>query len=390
MRGFFEAYFNLLDNLRNPVKRSLMDQIDWRHRLIGIKGTRGIGKTTFLLDYAKRTYGKSRTCLYVNLNNFYFAHNSIVDFADEFRKTGGTVLLLDQVFKYPDWSRELSECYLRFPDLKIVFAGSPVMQTGVENSELADKAAIYHLNGLSFREYLNEQTDNSFNAYSFDDILKYHEGIAKDILFKVKPLAFFKDYLQSGYYPYFTENQFFVEYLIKMMNLTLEIDIPYLQQIELKYLPRLKKLLYIIASSAPCAPNVSQLSNEVDTSRATIMNYLKYLQNALLFNLLYTNDGDAKKPSRVLMHNTNLQAAVYPFSQGETSLQETFFVNQVGETNELFAPKKEAHYIVNKNYEFEIVTKIPKQTKADKYYAVDMIESGQANIIPLWLFGFQY
>lgn len=172
-----------------PVRRDLMDEIDWNDRLIGIKGTRGVGKTTFLLQYAKEKFGTDRSCLFINMNNFYFSGHGIVEFAAEFQRRGGKVLLIDQVFKYPEWSKELRMCYDRFPNLKIVFTGSSVMRLKEENMELRDIVKSYNLRGFSFREYLNLQTGMKFHAYPLEEILSNHEQIAKGILSKVRPLT---------------------------------------------------------------------------------------------------------------------------------------------------------------------------------------------------------
>lgn len=195
-----------------PFARDLMDEINWNDRLIGIKGTRGVGKTTFLLQYAKEKFGTDRSCLFINMNNFYFSYFSIVDFAYEFQRRGGKVLLIDQVFKHPDWSRELRMCYDRFPNLKIVFTGSSVMRLKEENLELRDIVKSYNLRGFSFREYLNLQTGMKFRAYTLEEILSNHEQIAKGILSKVRPLDYLQDYLHHGFYPFFLgETQFLGE-----------------------------------------------------------------------------------------------------------------------------------------------------------------------------------
>ena len=166
-----------------------MDEINWEDRLIGIKGSRGVGKTTFLLDYAREYFGAdNKECLYINLNHFYFTERTLVDFAAEFRAKGGKVLLIDQVFKYSNWSRELRYCYDNFEDLKIVFSGSSVMRLKEENMELRDIVKSYNLRGFSFREYLNLQTGMKFHAYPLEEILSNHEQIAKGILSKVRPL----------------------------------------------------------------------------------------------------------------------------------------------------------------------------------------------------------
>ena len=215
MEAFYRTHAYLVEHTNAPVRRDLMDEIDWNDRLIGIKGTRGVGKTTFLLQYAKEKFGTDRSCLFINMNNFYFSGHSIVDFAYEFRRRGGKVLLIDQVFKHPDWSKELRLCYDRFPNLKIVFTGSSVMRLKEENLELRDIVKSYNLRGFSFREYLNLQTGMKFRSYSLEEILSNHEQIAKGILSKVRPLDHFQDYMHHGFYPFFLEKRNFSENLLK-------------------------------------------------------------------------------------------------------------------------------------------------------------------------------
>ena len=175
MEAFYRTHAYLVEHTNAPVRRDLMDEIDWNDRLIGIKGTRGVGKTTFLLQYAKEKFGTDRSCLFINMNNFYFSGHGIVEFAAEFQRRGGKVLLIDQVFKYPEWSKELRMCYDRFPNLKIVFTGSSVMRLKEENMELRDIVKSYNLRGFSFREYLNLQTGMKFHAYPLEEILSNHE-----------------------------------------------------------------------------------------------------------------------------------------------------------------------------------------------------------------------
>ena len=178
MESFIRTHRYLVEHVQSPVRRMLMDEIDWNDRLIGIKGSRGVGKTTFLLQYAKEHFGTSSKCLYINFNNFYFTQHSLVDFAGEFYNRGGRTLLIDQTFKYENWSKELRECYDRFPELHIVFSGSSVMRLIDGNEDLSDVVKSYNLRGFSFREYLNLQAGTSFKAYSLDEILHNHEKIA--------------------------------------------------------------------------------------------------------------------------------------------------------------------------------------------------------------------
>lgn len=370
-----------------------MDDIDWDKRLISIKGFRGVGKTTFLLDYIKKNFPKSNSVLYINLNNFYFTTRKISSFADEFAKKGGKLLILDQIQKYPEWSEDLRKCMDEIPELKIIFTSSPVLRVGEGNPDLKGIAEINHLEGLSFREYLNHQTGHRFKYYTIEEILADHIDIAREIVAQVKPLAYFDDYLKHGYFPYYMDDpNFYTNKLLKNINLALEIDVPYINQIEFKYLTKLRKLLHIIALETPFTPNVSKLASSVETSRATIMNYLKYLKNARLINLLYSKDtgvdDQMKKPDMVYMQNTNLLHAIAPNNNDSLNMRQTFFYNQVGYKNTLTSSPK-ADFCVNGKYKFFVGGR-KLRPEADIYAASDVIEIGEGNKIPLWLFGFMY
>lgn len=288
MEAFFRTHTYLVEHTNAPVRRTLMDEIDWNDRLIGIKGSRGIGKTTFLLQYAKEHFDtRDRQCLYINMNNFYFQGRGICDFAGEFYRHGGRTLLIDQVFKQPNWSKELRQCYDYYPGLKIIFTGSSVMRLKEENPELNGIVKSYSLRGFSFREYLNLMTGNNFKTYTLKEILSDYESILKTILPMASPQKYFQDYLHHGFYPFFLENRNFSENLLKTMNMMTEVDILLIKQIELKYLSKIKKLFYQLAIAGPKAPNISNLAKDINTSRATVMNYIKYLAEARLVNIIY-------------------------------------------------------------------------------------------------------
>jgi hypothetical protein len=389
---FFRTHKYLIEHLNAPIRRGLMDEINWDDRLIGIKGSRGVGKTTFLLSYALERFGAdSKECLYINLNQFYFTEHTLVEFAEEFVSQGGKVLLFDQVFKYPEWSKELKYCYDNMPDLKIVFTGSSVMRLKEENPDLSGKVVSYNLRGFSFREYLNLKTNNEFPAYRFEDVLHNHEEIAKKICEKAQPLAHFQDYIHHGFYPFFLEKRNFSENLLKTMNMTLEVDVLYIKQIEQTYLPKLRRLLYLIAINAPYSPNVSTLSKEINTSRATVMNYIKYLADARLVNILY-REGDAfpKKPSKVYMYNSNLIYSIRPTEINPQAVRETFFYNQVLKDNAVNDGHRNCQFLVNGKYNFKIEEQESARHNHELYYAIEKAETGKGNRIPLWLFGFLY
>lgn len=392
METFYRTHSYLVEHTNAPVRRDLMDEIDWNDRLIGIKGTRGVGKTTFLLQYAKEKFGTDHSCLFINMNNFYFSKYTLVEFAAEFVKRGGKVLLIDQVFKYPEWSHDLRACYEMFPTLKIIFTGSSVMRLKEENPELSGIAKVYYLRGFSFREYLNLQSGNCFRAYTLQEILENHEQIAKTILRNVKPLDYFQDYLHHGFYPFFLEKRNFSENLLKTMNMMIEVDILLIKQIELKYLSKIKKLLYLLAVDGPVAPNVSQLATEIQTSRATVMNYIKYLADARLINMVYPKGEEfPKKPSKLMMHNTNLMYSIYPVKVEEQDVLDTFFMNTLYKDHKLYKGDKGTSFMVDNGLHFHICAEGCKfKNNPNVYYALHKLELGHGNMIPLWLFGFLY
>lgn len=396
MEGFYRTHNYLVEHNSATVRRQLMDEIDWSHRLIGIKGSRGVGKTTFLLQYAKEKFGKSRACLYVNMNNLYFSNNTLVDFAEKFHKQGGEVLLIDQVFKYDGWSKELKTCYEKFPKLKIVFTGSSVMRLKEENVELRDIAESYNLRGFSLREFINIKEGVKLKSYSLNEIMSNHSVIAKAVLSKTDPMKYIQEYIHHGYYPFFLEKRNFSENLLKTMNMMLEVDILLLKEIELKYLSKIKKLLYLLAINRDKAPNISSLAKEINTSRATIMNYINYLSDARLINLIYKQDEDdkTKKPSKIVMHNSNLLYSIYPLNVNEEEKYETFFINTLWKDHEVnitSSSSKNITYKVDNEHEFRVCKSSDKMKKNDNvYYALSDLAKGKDNKIPLWIFGFLY
>lgn len=394
MDAFFRTHTYLVEHNHAPIRRMLMDEINWNDRMIGIKGTRGVGKTTFLLQYAKENFdARDRQCLYINMNNFYFQGRGIADFAGDFYRAGGKVLLIDQVFKQPEWSSELRKCYDQYPELKIVFTGSSVMRLKEENPELNGIVKSYNLSGFSFREFLNYMTGNNFKPYTFEEILKHHEEIAMEILPKVSPLKYFQNYIHHGYYPFFLENRNFSENLLKTMNMMTEVDILLIKQIELKYLTKIKTLFYLLALEGPKSPNISNLAKEINTSRATVMNYIKYLADSRLINIIYPTGQDfPKKPAKVIMNNSNLIYAIYPIQGEQQDVMETFFVNALIKGHKINEGNKQGNYIIDETKKFRVcdAENTKMRLNSDTYYARYNTEVGKDNKIPLWLLGFLY
>ncbi len=394
MDDFYRTHRYLVEHCNAPVRRVLMDEVDWSARMIGIKGTRCVGKTTFLLQYAKERFSSDdRRCLYVNMNNFYFQGRGIADFAGEFYKQGGRVLLIDQVFKQFDWSRELRRCYDLYPKLKIVFAGSSVMRLKKENPELCDIVKSYNLRGFSFREYLNLRTGLRFRWLPLDVLLANRKQIVRDITERIDPQPYFAEYIEHGFYPLFREHDDFADNLLKSMNMMTEVDILLIKQIELKYLTKIKKLFYLLAVAGSKAPNISSLAKEIETSRATVMNYIKYLADARLINMIYpVGQRFPKKPSKIMLHNPNLYQAIYPITYDVQTQMETFFVNTMWKDHKVNQSSRDINYTIDGTMTFSVGNGVgQRQAKDGKVVCCQYADNSVgSNHIPLWLLGFLY
>lgn len=392
LETFFRTHQFLVEHTDAPVRRALMGEVDWKKRLIGIKGSRGVGKTMFLLQYAKENYGsRNRKCLYVNMNNFYFQGHSLFRFAEEFVCEGGQVLLIDQVFKYQNWSHELRMIHDKLPQLKVVFTGSSVMRLKEENVELNGLASSYSLRGFSFREYLNLKTGNDFRAYNVREIENRHEHIVRKVMERVNPLEYFQSYLHHGYYPFFLESAYFEENLLKTINMMIEVDILLLKQIDLKYLDKLKQLFYLLATGGTGVPNVSQLAADMHTSRATVVNYIKYLSDARLLNMMY-RPGDAfpKKPASVMLHNTNLLYAMAFRGLDRQTLMNTFFQNALWGRHKVDVGDRSCTFVVDGRQKFRICLETPRRRMPEVTYVLADSSADPGRDVPLWLYGFLY
>lgn len=391
MESFYRTHYYLIEHVQAPVRRLLYDEIDWNRRLIGIKGSRGVGKTTFLLQYAKEHFGNDKRCLYINFNNLYFTEHSLTEFAGEFYAQGGRTLLIDQTFKYENWSAELRMCYDLFPELQIIFSGSSVMRLIEGNENLQDIVDVYNLRGFSFREYINLKTGKQLPPCELQDIIENHRSISQDIMKQVNPMHYFQGYLEHGYYPFFLEKRNYSENLVKTMNMMMEVDILLIKQIDLKYLSKIRKLLYLIMKNTPGPANISQLAVEIQTSRATIMNYIKYLKDARLLNTLYAENEDyPKKPKQLYVHNTNLIHAVFPKEIDREAERKTFMYNSLHAKHKVNMSKYHNDFCVDRKINLKFDTKSQHRHGVKTFYAVDLPEVSNKQEIPLWLLGFLY
>ena len=412
LSAFFRIHDYLVAHSTMPIRRQLMDEINWDDRLIAIKGGRGVGKTDFLLTRIKEieTEWKAkleeeqklapkrrnastkqiRPCLFVSMNDFYFTTHTLVELASKFVRMGGKYLFLDQLFKYPNWSRELKRCYNKYKDLHVVFCATPVMPIDEDNNDLKDIVKTYNLRGFSFREYLNLQTGLRFRSYTLEEIIQRHSSISREICERVRPLDYFKAYLDHGYYPSYLESKSFEASLLKVMNSQLEVDVLMIKQIDVACLHKLRKLLYILMQDAPCALNISNIADDIGLSRATTMNYIKYLKDSRLINLLYPEGRNfPMKPTKVYMHNTNLARMNFTRQMEPMDLYETCFYTFVHGAHKVNATERSAMFIVDNQYYFDVKEKSSSRDTI-RPTAVGELELGRGNQMPLWLLGFLY
>lgn len=393
-----QQYNRLLSSVSLDFVRSIQNKINWDARLICIKGARGTGKTTLMLQNIKLSLSTelSKT-LYVSLDNLWFVHNDLMDLVEYFYTHGGKYLYLDEVHKYPHWSIYIKNIYDLYPDLKVVFSGSSLLELNDSQSDLSRRALVYHLQGLSFREYLVLKTKQDFPILSLEDILTNHQDLSKQIVSKVRPLEHFETYLKFGYYPFFLEGlDGYYQRLEGVVNFVMDIELPLLRKVEVSKVSKLKQLLGIISESVPFLPNVQKISERIDVSRPTILLYFSYLEEAKLITQMHKSSTGIKalqKPDKILLENTNL---MYLLAQDLTNIgnvREAFVVNQL-KNNYKVSFSEESDCLVQDKYTIEVggKNKTSRQIKNldQAFIASDNIEFGFANKIPLWLFGFVY
>ncbi len=404
MQQLHEISNRLLKSTDINFKRSLYNQIDWNDKLIEIKGARGVGKTTLMLQKAKEISDSGKSVLYISLDIPYFYKNQLFETAEEFFKYGGQYLFIDEVHKYPqkqkkiDWAQELKNIYDTIPDLFVIYSGSSILQLYQSQGDLSRRKSPYFLNGLSFREYLQFYKKINYKTITFKEIINNHQDISNEIIRKIKILPEFNNYLQTGYYPFYAENpEKYFERLTEVINVVIETDIPYVSDISYETLHKLKQLLSAVASTVPYSLNLSDISSKLYiTDQRTLLKYFNLLEIAELINTLgakVTGNQILSKPQKIYMNNTNLPYAIDKENIQVVTQRETFFLNQLRYLHKVNYPKI-GDFIIDNKFTFEIggKNKDKKQIKdiENSYLAIDNIETGFANKIPLWLFGFLY
>lgn len=389
METLYQKFATLLENTPTDFRRYLYDKISWDSRMVGIIGPRGVGKTTMVLQFIKEN-SDSKKALYVSADDLYFSENRLYDLADWFYKNAGEYLVIDEIHKYNDWSRELKNIYDAFPTLKVIFTGSSVLDILKGSSDLSRRAIIYKLQGLSFREYLKLFHNIETKVYSLEELINHQEEIPDT----PHPLPLFDDYLKNGYYPFGLENEFDLR-LGQIILQTLETDIPQYANLNVGTSRKLKRLLSIISESVPFKPNFSKIADIIGVSRNSLDDYFAYMEKAGLIGQLRNETGGIRglgKVEKVYLDNTNIIYNLSGEKSNSGNIRETFFFNQMRQNKDVISSVK-ADFVIDNNT-FELGGKSKQQAQIEKdgksFIVKDDIESGYLNVIPLWAFGLNY
>lgn len=389
MEQLFEYSNKLINEVDVNFTRYLYNDINWNNRLLGVVGPRGVGKTTMVLQYIHLNLNRSET-LYVTAEDFYFANNRLLDLADKFSKLGGKNLFIDEIHKYPDWAKELKLIYDYHSNLKVVFTGSSVLDIKKGSADLSRRSVVYHMQGLSFREYLALFHNIEADLFSLDQIINHQVALPH----VSHPLPLFTHYLEKGYYPFAKEDDFDIR-LRQIINQTLESDIPIYANMNVSTGRKLMQLLSIISQSVPFKPNMSKIAEMLGVSRNNIADYFLYIEEAGLIAQLRDNTGGIRglgKVDKVYLDNTNLIFNLADNIQNKGNIRETFFLNQTRVKHKVTSSTTIDFSIDELNFEIGGRNKGQKQiqTVENRYVVKDDIENGYLNTIPLWHFGLMY
>ncbi len=397
MNTLLEQSERLIASTNLDFKRYLFDVIRWDSRLIGIKGARGTGKTTLLLQWIKEQNLATEKAAYFSLDDLYFTEHSLKDTVDQFYKNGGSILALDEVHKYKNWSLEIKNVYDFFPNLKIIFTGSSIIDISKQEGDLSRRALMYELQGLSYREYLSMLGIINLPILDLQELLFDSDAIRKKIPQGFRPLEHFRNYLNYGYYPFGLEDSSSVHQRINQLIRTIvEVDMAELKDFDIRNAKKLLQLVYVIAQQVPFKPNISSLSAKIGIHRNSLNNYLYYLEQAKIISLLFPAGNSTamlQKPEKIFLNNTTLLAALAEQQANIGTVRETFFLSQLQPLHKVHLPKQ-GDFLVNGKYTFEVGGKGKGQKQLsgleNAWVVKDDIEFPMMKTIPLWMFGLLY
>ncbi|MCR4964269.1 MAG: AAA family ATPase [Bacteroidales bacterium] len=403
MDTLYKKSDRLLANTSTEIIREKMDEIHWNTQLVSILGAKGVGKSTLIKQYLKQHYALGdRTVLYCSADTVDFSMRTLVGLAEEFVIRGGELLVIDEIHKYhsgtTDWSREIKEIYELFPDLRMIVSGSSLLSLKEGDADLSRRAVKYTMPGLSFREALRFYHGLTFPRWSLEDILEHPYDLWQTVTAKCKPVALFKEYLEKGYYPFLLEGD--GEYYTKIeqvVNYIIETELPQICKVDVANVRKLQALIAMICSEVPFVLNANRIAAALEIGRDTVVEYLKYLGDAKVLNLLYSDKkkiGKLTKPDKIYMENTNLIYALAPTKVEVGTLRETFAICALSESHSVEYGKTQGDFKVDAKYTFEIGGRNKTFSQIagvkDSYIFADDWDMPDGVKLPLWMLGFLY
>lgn len=398
MQTLLSTYNRLIENVECKYERYLHVKIDWQERLIGIKGARGVGKTTLLLQHIKQSFPNRSQAFYVSLDNLWFSTHTLTELVDYLYTHGVGYFFFDEVHHYLTWIQEIKNIYDGYPDIHVVFTGSSLLEIDNAEADLSRRLRMYHMYGLSFREYLAINGLYEIPAISLEGVLENHTAIASSICAKIKVLPLFEKYMHEGYYPFFLDtvsSESYNERLLRVVSTVVENDMPAVEDLEYETLQKTKRLLMTLAQTVPFTPSVATLCETLSSTRNQVIRLLSLLERASLIRQLHAEGKNLKsigKPEKILFDNPNLMRALTPNVDVGTA-RESFFSSMMSVMHIISYPK-EGDLLVDGKYTFEVGGRNKGFTQVrdvpNSYVAADEIETGFGNKVPLWMFGMMY
>lgn len=403
MDSLFRKSERLLTNVSTKIVREKMNEIHWNAQLISIMGAKGVGKSTLIKQYLKQNYKMGdRRALYCSADTIDFSTRTLVDLAEEFVIRGGELLVIDEIHKYKsgtsDWSREIKEIYELYPALKLIVSGSSLLRLREGDADLSRRAVKYTMAGLSFREALRFYHGLEFEKWTLEDILAHPYDLWHMVTSKCKPVVLFKEYIEKGYYPFLLEGE--GEYYTKIeqvVNYIIENELPRICKVDVSNVRKLQALIVLICSEVPFELNANRIAAALEIGRDTVVEYLKYLGDAKVLNLLYSDKkkiGKLTKPDKVYMENPNILYALAPAKVEIGTLRETFAINSLSESHNVEYGKAQGDFKVDGKYTFEIGGRSKDYSQIagvkDSYIFADDWDMPDGAKLPLWMLGFLY
>lgn len=398
MEALFRKHRIFMSQVSMKIVRQMINAIDWEKQLVSIRGSRGVGKTTLMRQYIRQTYGlNAGEALYLVMDSMYFTNHTLLEVAERFHMVGGKHLFLDEVHKYPTWSKEIKEINDLWPDLKITFTGSSLLQILNADADLSRRVLGYDMAGLSFREYLKFYKGIELPSYSLDTILSDADNICQRVCEVCRPQALFEEYLRVGYYPFYDgDEQEYYSRIENVVSFIIDQEMTQFCGVEPAYTRKLKAMLLFLANNVPYDVNIAKLSSYLEINKNTVLSYLASMEKAELLKLLYTDNKSVtkmQKPDKVYLHNPNM---LYALSTEEKigTIRECFVVNQLSTSHTVEYGKAQGDFKIDgkitievggKDKSFDQIANIP-----DSYILADSMEFPIGKKLPLWLIGFLY